>query len=238
MKTKGKLYLSAAVHSIPAGKPVVFWDTCAIIELLRLSERSINPERDFEQYQFLADKINKGEIISISSELVFQEFNQHYSEELKELQKWEQKLRDSVKKITAIMVPGPKRRRIELGMNEMHTETRVTATISMIWRNTILIREEKKFLHFAYTRVKMKMAPSQNKEQFKDSYIWGTFLNLAHGLNAYSKMYFFSLNKKDYLDQDTKKPCAQILTDLKILPNVEFHYVLGSLYGAVSRWIP
>lgn len=56
MKTKGKLYLSAAVATIPIGKPVLFFDTCSILEILRLSERSNNPEADFEQYAFIAKK--------------------------------------------------------------------------------------------------------------------------------------------------------------------------------------
>lgn len=238
MKTKSKLYLSTAVASIPPGKPVVFFDTCALLEIMRLSERASNPGRDFDQYMYIADKIEAGELISITSELVFQEFNQHYLEELKKLQKWEQDRREAVKRITAIMAAGTKRSRIEKGMDEMHTETRVTSTVSKIWRNTILIREEKRFLQFAYMRIKNKMAPSQNKEQFKDSYIWGTFLNFAHSLAVCPKVFFFTLNKKDYLDPNSSRLCAQIATDLNVLPNVELHYVLGSLYGGLTRVLP
>lgn len=238
MKTKGKLYLSAAVSAIPVGKPIVFWDTCAIVEMLRLSERSVYPERDFNQYLYIADKIKNGELISVTSELVFQEFNQHYAEELKSLRMWEQKHRELIKKITAIMQNGPKRKRIEDGMDDMHTETRVTSTISKIWRNTILIREEKRFLQFAYTRLKHKMAPSQNKEQFKDSYIWGTFLYLAHSLPVHANLLFFTLNKKDYLVPNSSKLCPNIVTDLASLQNVELHHVLGSLYGKINQLLP
>lgn len=235
MKTKSKLYLSKAVVSIPQGKPIVFFDTCALLEIMRLSERASNPGRDFDQYLYLADKIEAGDLISITSELVFQEFNQHYSEELKNLQKWEQCKRDSVRKITAIMETGAKRDSIEKAMDGMHTETRITSTISKIWRNTILIREEKRFLQFAYMRIKNKMAPSQNKEQFKDSYIWGTFLYLAHHLVECPKLFFFTLNKKDYLDTNSNQLCTQIVTDLSVLHNVGFHYVLGSLYGELTN---
>lgn len=238
MKTKSKLYLSTAVASIPLGKPIVFFDTCALLEIMRLSERASNPGRDFDQYMYLAEKIEAGDLISITSELVFQEFNQHYLEGLKNLRKWEQDKRDSVKRITAIMATGSKRSRIEKGMDEMHTETRITSTVSKIWRNTILIREEKRFLQFAYMRIRNKMAPSQNKEQFKDAYIWGTFLNIAHSLPTCPKLFFFTLNKKDYLDHNSNRLCAQIETDLNVLPNVELHYVLGSLYGEVAKLFP
>lgn len=235
MKTKSKQYLSTTVTSIPHGKPIIFFDTCALLEIMRLSERASNPGRDFDQYMYMADKIEAGELISITSELVFQEFNQHYLEELKKLQKREQNNRDSVKRITAIMAAGAKRTRIEKGMDEMHTETRVTSIVSKIWRNTILLKEEKRFLQFAYMRIRNKMAPSQNKEQFKDSYIWGTFLNLAHSLTACHKLFFFTLNKNDYLDSNSNRLCTQIATDLNVLPNVELHYVLGSLYGELTK---
>ena len=238
MKTKGKLFLSVALSSLPAGKPVVFWDTCAILELMRLPERANNPGRDFDQYEYLADKINAGEIISVTSELVFQEFNQHYKEELTALRRHEQKMRLEIKKISSIMKSGAKRLRIENAVDSMHTELRVTSTISKIWRNTILIREQKSFLQFAYIRVKFKMAPSLNKEQFKDSYIWGTFLSFAHGLMAGTKLFFYTLNKSDYLDSNTKKLCPHIVTDLSMLPDVEVHTVLGSLYGVIYKLIP
>ena len=238
MKTKGKIYLKTALTTIPNGKPVFFGDTCALLEMLRLPERSNNPGRDFDQYVFIAEKIASGDLISVTSELVFQEFNQHYMEELTDLRKHEQKQRDEIKKITAIMKSGPKRARIEAGIDAMHTETRVTSTISIIWRNTILIREQKSFLQYAYTRVKFKMAPSKNKEQFKDSYIWGTFMNLAHGLAGYPKMFFFTLNKKDYLDPNNGRVMPQISADISVLPNVEFHHVLGSVFGSVSALFP
>lgn len=238
MKTKGKLYLSTAVTSIPAGKPVLFFDTCSMLEILRLSERSNNPGADFDQYVYIAERISSGDLIAVTSELVFQEFNQHYTEELKKLRKLEKNNREAIKRITAIMAVGSKRTRIENSVDEMHTETRITSTVSKIWRNTILIREEKRFLQFAYTRIKHKMAPSQNKEQFKDSYIWGTFLNLAHRLPAYPKMFFFTLNKKDYLDPNNGGLCTQIDADLNVLPNVELHYVLGSLYGELNHMFP
>ena len=238
MKTKGKMYLKMSLTSIPNGKPVIFWDTCAILEMLRLPERSNNPGRDFDQYVLIADKIASGELISVTSELVFQEFNQHYMEELMSLRKHEQKQRDEIKKITAIMKSGQKRTSIEAGVDAMHTETRVTSNISKIWKNTILIREQKSFLQYAYTRVKFKMAPSMNKEQFKDSYIWGTFMNLAHGLAGYPKMFFFTLNKKDYLDPNNGKVMPQIASDISVLPNVEFHHVLGSVFGSVSALFP
>ena len=238
MKTKSKIYLKTALTTISIGKPVIFWDTCALLEMLRLPERSGYPGRDFDQYVFIAEKIASGDLISVTSELVFQEFNQHYLEELTGLRKHEQKQRDEIKKITAIMKSGQKRKRIEAGVDAMHTETRVTSTISKIWKNTILIREQKSFLQYAYTRVKFKMAPSKNKEQFKDSYIWGTFMNLAHGLVGYPKMLFFTLNKKDYLDPNNGRLMPQIVTDISVLPNVEFHHVLGSVFGSVSAMFP
>lgn len=238
MKAKVKRYLSVAVASIPAGKPIVFWDTCAILELLRLSERSAFPERDFLHYSFLAEKIKSGEIVSVTSELVFQEFHQHYFQQLKALQKLEQKTRDDVKKITAIMPIGKKRKRIEDNVDSMHTETRITLILSQIWRNTILIREQKSFLNFAYLRVKLKMAPSQNKEQFKDSYIWGTFLSLAHKLPACPKMCFFSLNISDYQEPGTNNLCAQIRTELQVLPNAEVFLILGKLFGVLKQLFP
>ena len=237
MKTKGRFFLKSTISAIPEAKPVVFFDTCALLEILRLPGRSIDPGRDFEQYMYMAEKISSGDLIPVTSELVFQEFNQHYFDEFITMKKWEQDKRDAVKRLTALMVNGKKRTRIEKAISEIHTETNVTSTISQIWRNTILIREEKRFLEFAYHRVKYKQAPSQNKEQFKDSYIWGTFLNLAHSLVT-NPLFYFTLNKKDYLEIGTNKLCSDIETDLKILPNVKFHYVLGSLYGDLTKLIP
>lgn len=78
----------------------------------------------------LRKKINAGDIIAVTSELVYQEFNQHYSEELIKLRKFEQNKRDAVRRITAIMATGEKRTRIEKSLDEMHTETRIKSTVS------------------------------------------------------------------------------------------------------------
>jgi hypothetical protein len=171
--------------------------------------------------------------------LVWQEFNQRYNENLKALKDFEDTSVDEVKKITAVMNKGKRRTQIESSLNGLHTETKITSTISKIWRNTVLVKEQSSFLRFAYLRVKFKMAPSKNKEQFKDSYIWGTFLALAHSISSPTTPFFFyTLNTKDYLDPNTKTLDSQITLDLSSLPNTEFCYILGILYKRIKTLCP
>ena len=238
MKVKSRQYLSSIISFLPSGKPIIFWDTCSILELLRISERSVNPEDDFNHYLFIADKIASGEVLSVTSMLVWQEFNQNYNDKLMKLKRLEQNRVSDVKKVTAVMKPGKKRVRIEDSLNDLHTETRITSTISKIWRNTILIREQTSFLKFAYLRVKYKMAPSRNKQQFKDCYIWGSFLAFAHSVSTCPMILFYSLNTSDFYDPNTHALDSQIVLDLSSLPNTEFCNILGVLYSKIKTLCP
>jgi hypothetical protein len=69
-------------------KPVIFWDTCALLDIIRqpLSDRKGSADILAKVIQ-IKNKILSGDIISLSSELCIKEFNDHVGNCIESLKK-------------------------------------------------------------------------------------------------------------------------------------------------------
>lgn len=68
-----------------------------------------------------------------------------------------------------------------------------------IWQNTYVISENAALRNHAHFRVLHKMSPSKKKDQYKDSLIWVTFLQMASTLPTTQYEVYVTDNKEYFL---------------------------------------
>lgn len=100
-------------------------------------------------------------------------------------------------------------------------EQRFLNVLDDITRNTILIEGNKKLDKIAKDRVIYKIAPASVKGEFKDCYIWATFVLLMKDLNPTKLSYFATTNTRDYKQKNNSQPLQQLIDDCAFNANVK-----------------
>lgn len=189
----------------PNKKPVIFWDTCSLLEIIRFLYR----KGDVNSYKTL-NKINgliqSNLLHSIASSLTIIEWNNHQKDVLENiessLEKTEYYHRNCIETI-----------------NEINTTTYLSESISDknlledlerladdILSRTIFIETEE-IADKALDRVSLKRAPANKKNEFKDCAVWETMILVSERINEvnqpddnYNKI-FYSVNTDDFIDK-------------------------------------
>lgn len=207
---KGSFYLSSFWNKME-NKPIIFWDTCAILDILRIADReNVNT---FNNYLYILEKIENEELISVTSELVLFEYNSNVQDIEQEFRNKQSKAKETIKKYCAFQT-NECSTQILNNIDNLDAITTFIAFSEKLWSNTYIIREQKQFQKFAHFRTKHKFAPAHKKGEYKDCYIWGTCLQLAHRKTREIPIFFFTRNSDDYCDiNDKTKLDSQILGD-------------------------
>lgn len=231
MKTGKRIYLSQVNMEIPNDKLIVFWDTCALLDILRIPARENLNINDLLCYERIADYIENNQLVSITSGLVINEFLDHYEEEHNKLLHIQTKLKQKIHDYADFMVSDKKIERIVKAVDLLNIEHRLNTVLNRILKNTFILKEQNKYRDFADYRLRNKMAPAARKAEYKDCYIWGTFVSLVHALNPISPyVAFITVNSKDYTD-DTGHLHSHIMTDCRFMPSMCVKLKVGELYG-------
>lgn len=231
MKTGKRLYLSQANLHIPNDKPIVFWDTCALLDIIRIPIRDNLRINDLECYERIADYIDNNHIISITSGLVINEFDDHYLDEHNNLIQTQTKLKNRVLDYADFMVSAKKKERLTKAINLLNIEHRLNVVLMRILKKTFVLKEENIYRDFADYRLRNKMAPAARKSEYKDCYIWGTFIKFIHAIRPTSNyVSFISVNTKDYTENNGRGLHNHIITDC-YLPSMHVILNIGQLYG-------
>lgn len=233
MKVGKYLYLSQSPQLIPNDKIMIFWDTCALLDIIRIPHRDNLSLTDLENYERISNYITNEDIISVTSGLVLSEFYDHYQPEHDKLIQEQKKVKDSVKEYVQYMSSIKKINRITNAIDILNVEPRLTYVLNKILKKTFVLREQSIYRNFADYRLRNKMAPAAKKSEYKDCYIWGTFLELIHKINPTSPyLAFMTVNIKDYKENNQLHP--HILTDCH-LPSMKVIFNIGALYRDISN---
>lgn len=234
MKTGKKIFLSQARLHIPTNKIIVFWDTCALLDIIRIPIRDNLKFNDLVCYERIAQYINNDNIISVTSGLVIKEFADHYQNERRNLIQAQTKLKNQVLDYTNYMISTNKKNRITSAINLLNVESRLDTVLNQILKKTFVLKEEAIYRDFADYRLRNKIAPAARKSEYKDCYIWGTFIKLVHKISPTSNyVSFISVNTKDYQD-DNGRLHSHIQTDCNYLNSMKVVFNIGKLYGDLS----
>ena len=200
MKVKISIWSSQIKVKLPSDKPIVFWDTCALVDIIRIPQmdREKLNIQTLENYEDIAQWIREGKVISVTSELVRTEFDKHFANELKKVDDQTKRYQAEVKTLSAYMQNTHKQNRVISAIDLLECCKRCEETANSICKNTIAIRQENIFMMAADYRVRNYEKPSGGKESYKDCYLWATFLKLVSELPITKEAFFFTSNYKDF----------------------------------------
>ncbi|WP_042369424.1 PIN domain-containing protein [Bacteroides neonati] len=206
---RGSFYLSVFLSKI-IQRPIIFWDTCALLDILRIADReNINA---YDNYQYILEKINNDELISVTSELVLYEYNNHIQEIESEFRRKQTSAQDIIKKYCAFQTDEHSAN-ILGSINSLDAITTFVNFSEILWSKTYILREQKTYQQFAHFRTKHKFAPAHKKGEYKDCYIWGTCMKLANRKPWDVPVLFFTKNTDDYCDINNKRDLDSRISD-------------------------
>lgn len=228
IKYKSVIFLSQVVTKYNGNKPIVFWDTCALLDILNfyiIQEKDSSSQYDF--YQNILQEIKEGRILSVTSQLVYKEFMQHFKEMYKKIAINEKSLKNVYLEY-ADTLPQAQKKGLTRAANQLNIVPVFDKLIRDIWKSTIIIKEQQSFQNNAHYRVVNKIPPAAVKGEYKDCYIWATFVSLSNALKnqytAHPKMFFITSNAKDFqgpqnLNAGVKQECDRL--DLTLCLTIE-----------------
>ena len=228
-KPKKLVSATKILRDIPNDKPIVFWDTCMLLYIISLAVRESFSE--FDKYQKLLEWIERGQIISVTSSIVWDEFVQHYDEIKNEATNDENKLKSVLKGYGSCFEESIKNN-INNTVDLMDLVTILEDIEKRIWKQTYVIKENATLRNSAHFRVMHKISPSKKKDQYKDSLIWTTFLLLTSTLPKGLYEVYVTSNREDFcvskkssdpqsdIEDDCSRVNAELCVDLEKLVNL------------------
>ena len=219
-------------------KPVIFWDTCSLIDIVRLPLPGRNQTVDsLEKVIEIKNKIVSKEIISISSELCITEFNNNIKNwtntlesEGKNLSKTFNSFIGFINKANLGAPPIP-----PTDLSAYKLENLLCQIILAITSVTLFVSEDNTFATFAHFRTTNKIPPAKKKGEYKDCYVWGTCLEIRQTNSDKSYPYnFMSSNVVDYADTNKTDFVPEIQNEATI-NNINFFSNFKIAYGQLKR---
>jgi len=218
-------------------KPVIFWDTCSLLDIVRLPlpnrKQSVSTLQNLLE---IKDKIVSDDIISLSSKLCVDEFNNHIEHYVKEVKtastKLSQTFNDFVGFINKVNATGTLIPTTNLSVYKI--EDLLCQIAHVIIDKTFFINEDATFALFAHTRTTLKIPPAKKKGEYKDCYIWGTCLELRNTSADKTYSYnFMSSNTTDFADTNKRDFVTEIKNEAD-LNSIEYFSNFNVAYGKLK----
>lgn len=238
MKRKDRMSFKRASNEMPNNKPIIFWDTCALLDIIRIPFRDNFDINTLKSYMRLADLIEAGDVLSVTSSLVSIEFDNNYNKQIVDLRRSLNKVKQNTKEYADYMQDRALGSTIKTTVDQLEVEQTFVDICDRITRNTVLIGSIKKIEKIAQSRVIYKVVPAIDKGEYKDCFIWTTCVMLVHEIIPTSCTIFVTSNTRDYKDANTNLPHQQLLDDCSTcnglsirfdinLARIEFENALG-----------
>lgn len=213
---------------IPKDKPIVFWDTCSLIYIISIAMR--NSFRDYDSYKQVLDWIENDEVVSVTSEIVLREFAEHFEENKKCAIEDQKVIQRILKEYASTQEDKELANRISDDADKLDLVSVLEDIEKRVWAKTYVIKEDDTFNRTAHYRVMHKMSPSATKDQYKDCYIWSTFISLCKQMPPELFKVMLTENKLDYCVGKTTNLQTQIVDDC-VNGNASIVFNIGSLKG-------
>ena len=184
-------------------KPVIFWDTCSLLDIIRLPipdrKQSVNK---LKNVMAIRQKIESGDIISLASILTVKEFNDHVGHTQAEVKRAAHRITEEYNKyLNFVKTANPAITSQPVDLAAFNLEISLNDIVQDIAVNTRFIDREDLFLRNAEARVTGKIPPAKKKGEFKDCYIWSTCLAVRQLSQRTCNPYgFMSSNVRDYAE--------------------------------------
>lgn len=231
-KPKKMVAVSKIARDIPSDKPIIFWDSCMLIYILSLAVR--DSFGDFEKYKKLLGWIEGGTVTSVTSSVVWEEYSQHFAEIRTSAEDDQNNLKDVLKAYAGCLTD-PDKTNISNVADTINLLPILEDIEKRVWQHTYAIKDNANLRNLAHFRVLHKMSPSEKKEQYKDSLIWLTFIQMASFLPMPLYEVFVTANREDFcITKRSSTPQNGIQNDCTTV-NAEFTVELETLINLVTR---
>lgn len=183
-------------------RPVLFWDTCSLLEVLRFPYRGGNLV-SYQTLNRINGLIQNDNIYSLASSLTITEWNDHEDNVKGDTQ--ESLIKTGNYHDTCIQI-----------INEIFTTTHsseslhdkqlvqsLEALADSILSKTIYLQTNE-VANDALERVRDKRPPASKKQEFKDCTVWETILRLSraiHSIETVNRQVFYTVNTDDFIDK-------------------------------------
>ena len=186
--------------------PIVFWDTCALLNIIRFIYREDGSDLQFiNKIIDIYSKIQKDDVFSVSCEINISEWNDNIDKTLSDFSESLKRTTDYHKNAINVInvLKGTTKVSESLILDNLDSELQNIA-LAIIGKTQFLkINSEISFN--ALRRVVQKDPPAQRKNEFKDCAIWETMLELNRKLNSLGliqKRVFYTINTEDFCDKN------------------------------------
>lgn len=187
-------------------KPIFFWDTCGLLEIIRFVYRNNNGISTLNSILELANMVTKDEIYCVTSELAAIEWDDNVDKVLsdtkEELQQTEEKHHIAVEAINSIL------------MQSLYSAPISTFRLEEVLKDIALnIAQASHFILYkdiaeaTLTRVAAKAPPAREKEsEIKDCAMWETMMSICQIIkdtihDGGMKKVFYTVNTRDFADK-------------------------------------
>ncbi len=190
-------------------KPIVFWDTCGLLEYIRFIYRKNNGIATLNSMLNVAKKIVNGDVYSVASELSLIEWDDN-----------EKTVVDGLK--DSLLMTESYHALAMDSINMLTGAGKVSYPISIYNLEVILkdialnIAEYTRFICYedvtdaTVLRAALKQPPAHKKHEIKDCAVWETMLQVCHDINTVvktcPKRVFYTVNTDDFADKSRTTP--------------------------------
>ena len=209
--SKGVIPYTEVPNVLTENKPVIFWDTCPLLYFNSIIER--RAYREYEWDMKLLQLIENGSVYSVTSSIVNQEFDKHHDSLRFHDEEKEKALGIAMGQYGSI-VGRQDEMDLQKGIGALHLSAHMESMVTRLWRNTYVIDEDILFHKKAHNRVLGETPPCSEKQQYKDCYIWETFLSVCDNLANKGMAYFMTENTEDYCGKKSKTLLPDIQNEL------------------------
>lgn len=217
---------SAAVHLTTTVAPILFLDTCVMLDIFRVVERA-SSYKPFKVYVELAEKVKKGDVVIVYNETVQSEFIYNAPVVVKEVKS---KIQNMNRRWNAFRSMRDKNEVAnEVNLSDEKIIRSAEILLRAIRKDAIIVKDYDAALRSSYDLILKHKAPAVRESQFKDAYIFKTCLDLAH--KSGKQIVFCSTNTKDYCEDNGSKKVHPDIINQAVANNVIVTLSLGEAFG-------
>lgn len=193
----------AAIYQA-APKPLLFWDTCGLLEFIRFIYRKNNGINTLNSMLRVSGMINNGDVYSVASELTLVEWDENENGVVNEF-------RDSLVKTERYHALALDTINCLLGIGKFSEPISVYQLELLLKDIALNIAEQTHFLKYddvtnaTLLRAALKQPPAHKKHEIKDCAVWETMLQLCREINDVLQpcpfRIFYTVNTEDFADK-------------------------------------
>lgn len=218
-------------------KVIVFWDSCMLLDILRIPVRTDGKVALY--YREILDLADSKKIDFVASRLSWTETSVNYNQLSQELKDYANNTRNNLTKYYQT-ISGLGRDYFIAVKNDINGEV-IQNNLADLYNNMFvpmtLLQERVEYMKQAHYRVGNHYPPAKQKGEYKDCFIWMTFLDLAKQLSPGDAIFFMTANTADYCEINQKGVLDRLLSSdisaLKCRSKVLFsiYELMGELHS-------